>query len=148
MLTSPKLMSEVRKHGHFIVTDAKNDTNTAGFPLSCFSLRTGQGIPYPAFFWMCNVEDEGTIFNAGTVFRDLVPCDDPACSHTWSTELRPDGGFTVSCPCSANSSFSPASSTDKFWGSINALHRLGWQPVSLCDFHVFQAIDRHLRIKV
>lgn len=148
MFTSHSLMAEVGKHGHFVVTDGKNDTNSAGFILSSFSLRTQYGTPYPAFLWLGEVETEGTILEAGQVFRGLVPCTDAACSHEWSTKVRPDGGFTVCCPCSINSNFSPGSSTDKFLGSVNALVRLGWQPVSLCDFHVFQAIDRQLRITV
>ena len=148
MFTSPVLMAEVGKHGNFVVTDGKNDTNSAGYILSCFSLRTVHGIPYPAFLWLGEVETEETIYTAGTVFSNLVPCANPNCSHPWETRARADGGFTVFCPCSVRSNFSPGCSTDKFLGSVNALTRLGWNPVSLCDFHAFQAIDRHLRITV
>ena len=148
MLTTRALMGEVAKYGHFVVTDGKNDTNSAGYILSCFSLRTRHGIPYSAFCWIGEEETEGTIFSAGQVFSNLVPCADSGCSHPWITKLRPDGGFTVCCQCSVKSAFRPASSTDKFVGSVNALNRLGWHPVSLCDFHAFQAIDRQLRITV
>jgi len=148
MFTSPSLMQQVTKYGHFVVTDGKNDSNSAGSILSSFSLRTQEGSPYAAFLWIGEVETEQTIYNAGKVFSNLVPCSDPQCKHPWHTAVRPDGGFTVCCPCSVNSTFSPASSTDKFWGSINALTRLGWEPVSLCDFHAFEAIDKHLRNKV
>ena len=148
MFTSMALMNQVSQYGCFIVTDGKNDTNSAKYILSCFSLRTSIGTPYAAFLWIGEVETEETIYNAGKVFEGLVHCRDPHCLHPWTTHKRGDGGFTVSCPCSVNAGFKPSSSTDKFLGSVNALNRLGWTPVSLCDFHAFQAIDRQLRIKV
>jgi len=148
MLTTRTLMAEVSKNPHFVVTDGKNDTNAFDYVLSCFSLRTVGGTAFPAFFWIGETESESTIYKAGEVFSNLVPCQNTDCLHPWVQQLRPDGGFTVTCPCSIQSNFSPACSTDKFWGSINALTRLGWRPVTLCDFHAFQAIDRHLRESV
>ena len=116
MFTSRALMLEVGKHSDYIITDGKNDTNSAGYILSVFSLRTGNGTPYPAFIWLGEHETEETIFNAGKVFSNLVPCGNPNCTHPWTTEVRADGGCTKSCPCSVNSNFSPGSSTDKFLG--------------------------------
>ena len=68
MLTTRALMGEVAKYGHFVVTDGKNDTNSAGYILSCFSLRTRHGIPYSAFCWIGEEETEGTIFSAGPTY--------------------------------------------------------------------------------
>ena len=60
MFTSPSLMQQVAKYGHFVVTDGKNDTTSAGYILSSFSLRTQEGSPYAA---LCGMFAHATSFN-------------------------------------------------------------------------------------